>query len=70
VRSRVSDRSFLVISAFFGKEVEWEGALTLYPDSVRVRAGMPVRWTRTQGAGMMLVAAVLLWRKVKQNPTH
>ena len=49
------------------EEVEWDSSRTLYPDSVRARAGLPVRWIRMQGAGLICVAALLLWRRAKRT---
>jgi hypothetical protein len=49
------------------EEVEWSGTLLLYPDTVRVRAGLPVLWMRFQGVALMLVAALVSWRKVKRS---
>lgn len=44
------------------EEVEWDGASTLYPNTVQVRAGLPSVWTRVEGIVLILFALLLLWR--------
>lgn len=44
------------------EEVEWDSKTTIYPETVEVRAGLPVLWIRIEGGLLLLVALVLLWQ--------
>ncbi len=44
------------------EEVEWDGTVNAYPETVTVRAGLPRLWTRVEGVLLIFLAAVLLWR--------
>lgn len=48
------------------EEVEWDGATTLYPETVTVRAGLPRAWTKAEGGLLLLLGALLLWRSFKR----
>ncbi len=48
------------------EEVEWDGATTLYPETVTVRAGLPRAWTKAEGGLLLLLGAILLWRSFKR----
>lgn len=48
------------------KEVEWDGAVNVYPETVTVRAGLPRRWVRVEGGVLLTLALVLLWRTWKR----
>lgn len=48
------------------EEVEWDGATTLYPETVTVRAGLPRVWTKAEGGLLLLLGAILLWRTFKR----
>ena len=43
-------------------EVEWNGTITPYPETITVRAGLPRAWTKAEGGLLILVALVLLWK--------
>lgn len=48
------------------EEVEWDGRSTLYPEVVVVRAGLSKRWVRLQGAALLLIAFISLWRLLRR----
>ena len=48
------------------EEVEWEGGATLYPETVVVRAGLPSRWTKLEGVGLVALAVVLAWGRFRR----
>ena len=48
------------------EEVEWDGGTNLYPETVTVRAGLPRVWIKVEGAVLLGLAALVLWRSVKR----
>ncbi|HQE93056.1 MAG TPA: hypothetical protein PLH19_02695 [Anaerolineae bacterium] len=48
------------------EEVEWDGSINLYPETVTVRAGLPRFWTKVEGGILLLVALFLLRRSFKR----
>jgi len=52
------------------EEVEWDGRVTQYPDEVVVRAGLPSRWTRVEGGGLLLLGIGVLWRRKSKRVSH
>ncbi len=48
------------------EEVEWNGAATLHPETVTARAGLPRAWTKAEGALLLALGAILLWRAFKR----
>jgi len=44
------------------EEVEWDGGLNVYPETVTVRAGLPRLWLKVEGGLLLLLAAGLAWR--------
>lgn len=49
------------------EEVEWDGTLQLYPETVNVRAGLTRVWRQLEGAALCVLAIVLLWRSFKKK---
>lgn len=48
------------------EEVEWDGAVNAYPETVTVRAGLPRVWTKIEGGFLMGLAVFLFWRNRKR----
>lgn len=48
------------------EEVEWDGRVNPYPETVSVRAGLPTLWTKIEGGALLLLALGLLWREVRR----
>ncbi|HOU15417.1 MAG TPA: hypothetical protein PKZ84_20105 [Anaerolineae bacterium] len=48
------------------EEVEWDGTINVYPETVAVRAGLPRMWTKVEGGVLLLLALFLLWRSLKR----
>ena len=48
------------------EEVEWDGAVNIYPETVTVRAGLPRFWIKVEGGGLLVLALLLLWRSFKR----
>ncbi len=48
------------------EEVEWDGSINIYPETVAVRAGLPRLWTKVEGGVLLLLALFLLWRSFKR----
>jgi len=48
------------------EEVEWDGTINSYPETVTVRAGLPRVWTKIEGAFLVVLAAFLFWRNRKR----
>ncbi|HOT90417.1 MAG TPA: hypothetical protein PLJ78_00125 [Anaerolineae bacterium] len=48
------------------EEVEWNGAINTYPETVTVRAGLPRFWTKVEGGLLVLLALWVLWRSFKR----
>ncbi len=49
------------------EEVEWDGALQLYPETVMVRAGLTRVWRQLEGGVLCVLAIALLWRSFKKK---
>jgi hypothetical protein len=47
------------------EEVEWDGSINTYPETVTVRAGLPRFWTKVEGGVLLLLALFLLWRSAR-----
>ncbi|NBD35093.1 MAG: hypothetical protein GVY30_03725 [Chloroflexi bacterium] len=45
------------------EEVEWDGAVNAYPETVSTRAGLPRLWSRVEGAGLLGLGSWLLIRR-------
>ena len=50
------------------EEVEWDGGITQYPEEVVVRAGLPSRLTKVEGAVLLLVGMGSLWLRRRAQP--
>lgn len=48
------------------EEVEWDGSINAYPETVTVRAGLPRFWTKVEGSVLLLLTLFLLWRSFKR----
>ena len=48
------------------EEVEWNGAVNVYPETVAVRAGLPRVWTKIEGGVLLALAGLLLWRSFRR----
>lgn len=48
------------------EEVEWNGAASLYPETVTVRAGLPRVWIKAEGVVLVALAVLMLWRGFKR----
>jgi len=48
------------------EEVEWDGSVNTYPETVTVRAGLPRFWTKVEGGVLLALALLLLWRSFKR----
>ncbi len=48
------------------EEVEWDGTINTYPETVTVRAGLPRVWTKIEGGVLILLALFVLWRSFKR----
>ncbi len=47
------------------EEVEWDGTVNAYPETVTVRAGLPRLWTKIEGGLLVGLAVFLFWRTLK-----
>jgi len=47
------------------EEVEWNGTVNMYPESVTVRAGLPRLWVKLEGGILLILAFVLFLRNGK-----
>ncbi len=48
------------------EEVEWDGSINTYPETVTVRAGLPRLWTKVEGGILLLLALFVVWRSFKR----
>lgn len=48
------------------EELEWDGSINAYPETVTVRAGLPRLWTKVEGGVLLLLALFVLWRSFKR----
>ena len=46
------------------EEVEWNGTITPYPETITVRAGFPRSWTKAEGGILLLLAVGLTWQEL------
>lgn len=49
------------------EEIEWDGTVNSYPETVTVRAGLPRLWTKIEGALLIGLAVFLFWRTLKRQ---
>jgi len=48
------------------EEIEWDGTITPYPETVQVRAGFPRLWTKIEGGMLLFLASIVLWRALRR----
>jgi hypothetical protein len=48
------------------EEIEWNGTQQRYPELVRSRAGVPRLWLAVEGAVLVLIGSVLVYRQAHQ----
>lgn len=48
------------------EEVEWNGTAIPYDETVMVRAGLPARWIKIEGAFLIMLSVLTIWRRTRR----